>query len=54
MKTSIVIQFQEEGIHYWPTAAAEQPQVSYLQYPHRHVFHFKAMKEVTEEDREIE
>ena len=41
-------QFQAPGIHYWKDAD------NYLQHPHRHMFHFRAEVEVTEEDREIE
>lgn len=57
----IFITFQKEGIHCFP-AALEDPQfatndwddVSFLGYPHRHIFHFRVEIEVFHEDREIE
>tara|TARA_R110000868_G_scaffold374623_1_gene639116 strand:+ start:137 stop:607 length:471 start_codon:yes stop_codon:yes gene_type:complete len=57
----IWVTFQKEGIHKYP-AALDDPKlatgdwddVSYLGYPHRHMFHFKVSIEVFHDDREIE
>ena len=53
---NIWVTFQKEGIHKYP-AALEDPKlkdVSFLGYPHRHMFHFKVMIEVFHDDRDIE
>jgi len=60
-KKFIWVTFQKEGIHKYP-AALEDPNlatgdeydVSFLGYPHRHIFHFKVWIEVTHNDRDIE
>ena len=55
MKT-IWVTFKKEGIHKYP-AALEDPKladVSFLGYPHRHMFHFKVWIEVFHDDRDIE
>ena len=55
MKT-IWVTFKREGIHKYP-AALEDPKladVSFLGYPHRHIFHFKVWIEVFHDDRDIE
>ena len=60
-KRSIWVTFQKEGIHKYP-AALEDPKlatgdeydVSFLGYPHRHIFHFKVRIQVTHNDRDIE
>ena len=60
-KRSIWVTFRKEGIHKYP-AALTDPQlatndeydVSFLGYPHRHIFHFKVQIEVFHDDREIE
>jgi len=57
----IWITFRKEGIHKYP-AAAEDPalktgdeyDVSFLGYPHRHIFHFNVGIEVFHNDRDIE
>lgn len=59
--TSIWVTFCKEGIHKYP-AALEDPKlatgdmydVSFLGYPHRHMFHFKVEIEVFHDDRDIE
>ena len=59
--TSIWVTFAKEGIHKYP-AALEDPKlatgdeydVSFLGYPHRHMFHFKVEIEVFHDDRDIE
>ena len=58
---SIWVTFRKEGIHKYP-AALEDPAlatgdeygVSFLGYPHRHIFHFKVRIQVTHNDRDIE
>ena len=57
----IWVTFQKEGIHKYP-AALDDPKlatggwddVSFLGYPHRHIFHFKVAIEVFHDDRDIE
>jgi hypothetical protein len=52
----IQVSFQKEGIHKYP-AALEDPKlkdVSFLGYPHRHIFHFYVKIEVHHNDRDIE
>jgi hypothetical protein len=57
----IWVTFKKEGIHKYP-AALEDPKlatgdeydVSFLGYPHRHIFHFKVAIEVFHDDRDIE
>ena len=60
-KRWIWVTFKKEGIHKYP-AALEDPalatgdeyDVSFLGYPHRHIFHFKVWIEVFHDDRDIE
>ena len=57
----IWVTFRKEGIHKYP-AALEDPQlatndeydVSFLGYPHRHIFHFRVWIDVFHNDRDIE
>jgi hypothetical protein len=52
----IWVRFQKEGIHKYP-AALEDPKladVSFLGYPHRHIFHFRVWINVFHNDRDIE
>ncbi len=52
----IWVTFQKEGIHKYP-AALENPlleDVSFLGYPHRHIFHFRVSIDVWHNDRDIE
>ena len=57
----IWVTFRKEGMHKYP-AALEDPKlatgdeydVSFLGYPHRHIFHFKVGITVTHNDRDIE
>ena len=61
MKKLIWVTFRKEGIHKYP-AALDDPKlatggeddVSFLGYPHRHIFHFKIAIEVFHDDRDIE
>ena len=57
----IWVTFRKEGIHCYPDAAknpdlasGDQYDVSFLGYPHRHIFHFKVWIAVTHDDRDIE
>ena len=58
---SIWVTFSKEGIHKYP-AALDDPKlatgdwddVSFLGYPHRHIFHFRVWIEVFHDDRDIE
>ena len=60
-KRMIWVTFRKEGIHKYP-AALEDPalatgddyDVSFLGYPHRHIFHFKVGITVVHNDRDIE
>ena len=57
----IWVTFRKEGIHKYP-AALEDPQlatgdeydVSFLGYPHRHIFHFRVWIDVFHNDRDVE
>lgn len=57
----IWVRFQKEGIHKYPAAltdpklaTGDEYDVSFLGYPHRHIFHFKVAIEVFHDDRDIE
>ena len=62
----IWVTFQKEGIHKYPVALTDPNlnkgtggpdswlDVSFLGYPHRHIFHFKVWISVTHDDRDIE
>lgn len=60
-KRNIWVTFTREGVHKFP-AALEDPRfatgdeydVSFLGYPHRHIFHFRVDISVEHNDREIE
>ena len=58
---SIWVTFSKEGIHKYPGADTDPKlatggwdDVSFLGYPHRHIFHFKVWIEVYHDDRDIE
>lgn len=54
--TSITVRVDVEGIHRYP-AAAEDPRladVSFLSFPHRHIFQIEATIQVFHDDRELE
>ena len=60
-KKMIWVTFQKEGIHKYPAAlddpklaTGDEYDVSFLGYPHRHIFHFKVAIEVFHDDRDIE
>jgi len=50
------VTFQREGIHKYPAAGTnpELSSVSFLQYPHRHMFHFRVYIQVHHDDRDRE
>lgn len=52
----IWVTFQREGIHQYPAAATNPnlQDVSFLAFPHRHIFHFKVELEVFHDDRDVE
>jgi hypothetical protein len=55
------VTFQKEGIHKYPAAltdpalaTGDEYDVSFLGYPHRHIFHFRVWIDVFHNDRDIE
>ena len=56
IKRFIEVSFQKEGIHRYPAAENDPAlaDVSFLAYPHRHIFHFYAKIETFHNDRELE
>ena len=57
----IWVTFQKEGMHKYPAAltdptlaTGDEYDVSFLGYPHRHIFHFKVWIGITHNDRDIE
>ena len=57
----IWVTFRKEGLHKYPAAlddpklaTGDEYDVSFLGYPHRHIFHFKVGIEVFHDDRDIE
>ena len=57
----IWVTFRKEGTHKYPAAltdpklaTGDEYDVSFLGYPHRHIFHFKVAIEVFHDDRDIE
>jgi hypothetical protein len=57
----IWVTFQKEGMHKYPAAltdsnlaTGDEYDVSFLGYPHRHIFHFKVWISVTHDNRDIE
>ena len=60
-KRMIWVTFQREGIHKYPgadtdpkLATGDEYDVSFLGFPHRHIFHFNVAIQVTHNDRDIE
>jgi hypothetical protein len=61
LKSKIWVTFRREGTHKYPAAltdpklkTGDEYDVSFLGYPHRHIFHFKVAIEVFHDDRDIE
>ncbi len=57
----IWVTFRKEGIHKYPAAATDPTlatgddyDVSFLGYPHRHIFHFRIWIDVFHNDRDVE
>ena len=52
----IWVTFRKEGIHKYPAALTEPDlaDVSFLGYPHRHIFHFRVWIDVFHNDRDLE
>ncbi len=57
----IWVTFRKEGIHKYPAAltdpalaTGDEYDVSFLGYPHRHIFHFRVWIDVLHNDRDIE
>lgn len=57
----IWVTFRKEGIHKYPAAATDPAlatgdhyDVSFLAYPHRHIFHFRVWIDVWHNDRDVE
>ena len=57
----IWVTFRKEGIHKYPAAltdpnlaTGDDYDVSFLGYPHRHIFHFRVWINVFHDDRDIE
>jgi hypothetical protein len=57
----IWVTFRKEGIHKYPAAltdpslaTGDEYDVSFLGYPHRHIFHFRVWISVTHNDRDVE
>ena len=57
----IKVSFQKEGVHKFPGADTDPKyatgnwdDVSFLGYPHRHIFHFYVTLGVTHNDRDVE
>ena len=60
-KRMIWVTFRKEGIHKYPAAlddpklkTGDEYDVSFLGYPHRHIFHFNVAIQVFHNDRDIE
>ena len=60
-KKMIWVTFRKEGIHCYPAAltdpklaTGDEYDVSFLGYPHRHIFHFRVAIDVFHNDRDIE
>jgi len=60
-RSKIFVTFQREGIHKYPAALTDPnlatggpDDVSFLGYPHRHMFHFRVTIDVFHDDRDIE
>ena len=60
-KREIWVNFTKEGVHKYPGADTDPmlatggwDDVSFLGYPHRHIFHFRVCIEVFHNDRDIE
>lgn len=60
-KQHIWVTFRKEGVHVYPAAGTDAKlatgdarDVSFLGYPHRHIFHFRVELQVWHNDRDVE
>ena len=53
-RTTIIVTLRVEGFHCWPDAREKFPTMGFLADRHRHIFHIKAEKIVTHDDRDVE
>lgn len=51
-ETQVYCTVHVEGVHHWPDCPFDE--VKYLRDPHRHMFHIKAFKPVSHDDRDVE
>jgi len=61
VQRSVWVTFEKEGMHRYPAAESDpklatgdEYDVSFLAYPHRHIFKFRVEIEVFDDDRDIE
>jgi hypothetical protein len=57
MTTNIIVKLDYEALHNWPKVAEvlpDSPEIHFLQYPHRHIFHIQMEKHVSHSDRDVE
>jgi hypothetical protein len=57
MNITTIIKLQYEALHCWPgvvSALPQNPEIHFLQHPHRHIFHITLEKDVSHEDRDLE
>ena len=56
IRKKIWVTFQREGTHCYPGAKTDPrlKDVSFLAFPHRHIFHFKVSIEVEHNERDLE
>lgn len=52
IKTTVYCTLQFEALHNWPNC--DILEVDFLKYPHRHMFHIKAYRTVSHDDRDTE
>jgi hypothetical protein len=52
MRTNVIVRTIFEGIHSWRNC--DVPEVNYLKYPHRHLFHIELKIPVKHNDRDVE
>ena len=52
--TYIKVRTQFEGFHFYPNASEIDKRITFLEVPHRHMFHVEVKIGVTHDDRELE
>ena len=53
-KTNIIVKLEVEGLHNWPAAEKELPEVAFLSDLHRHKFFIVCKRTVEHHDRDVE